>query len=102
MAELLQSAIQRWVIGGPDDPPKIMPQKKINPPPLAAKPREPEKIPGSQDITQAATIKDEKRRILGNTPKPTEKKFAGDMPGADGVIKKRVLGGAIGRQTTGE
>lgn len=102
MAELLQSVIQRAIIGGPSDPPKIMPPKKINPPPLAAQPKKPDNMPGAKDITQAATIKDEKRRILTGLPKPTEKVFAGENTGSDALIKKRVLGGGMGRQTTGE
>lgn len=101
MAELLGSLLMRQ-LHPPKDAPVVPPMKKKDPPPLAAQPKAPGNIPGENDISQAATVKDEKRRILRALPTPTQKEYAGDLPGADAVVKKRILGGGgTGRTTTG-
>ena len=100
MAELLGSLLMRQ-LHPPKDAPVVPPMKQKDPPPLAAQPKAPGNIPGEKDISQAATVKDEKRRILRALPTPTQKEYVGDLPGADAVVKKRILGGGTGRTTTG-
>lgn len=100
MSAFLLGPLQQLYYGKPEELPPI--PKKQDPPPMAAQPKAPGNLAGEKDISQAATVKDEKRRILSVLPKKTESKFAGEAPGSDAVIKKRVLGGAAGRATTGE
>lgn len=103
MTAFLFGPLQKAFYGPPEDKLPPLP-KKEDPPPMAAQPKAPGNLPGEEDKTQAATVKDEKRRILSVMPKKTENKFAGETPGigADAVIKKRVLGGGAGRATVGE
>lgn len=81
----------------PEDTPPVPPVKTKTPPRFATQPKAPANIPGEKDITQAATIKDEKRRILKGLPSPTESVFAGDLhqPGQDMIRKRRLLGNNI-------
>jgi len=92
--------------GSPDEVPAPPKASKLPSPPMAAQPKAPENIPGSEDRTQSATIKDEKRRILTMMPRRTRNTYAGaytrDAALSEAVVKKTVLGGGIGRQTTGE
>ncbi len=78
----------------PEDTPPVPPVKTKTPPSLAAQPKAPGNIPGEKDISQAATVKDEKRRILRALPTPTQKEYAGELyqPGQDMIRKRRLLG----------
>lgn len=78
------------------------PPPEREPSPMAAQPKAPDALPGDKDRANSATLKDERRRILGAMPNSTKKTYAGEAPGADAVVKKRVLGsGNVGQTTTG-
>lgn len=101
MSSLIGGLIQRALQKGPDEYPEF--PKEQPQAPLAAQPKAPENVPGEKDISQAATVKDEKRRILSVLPKATKTTYAGNnTAGSDSVIKKRVLGNSgTGQATTG-
>lgn len=100
MSGLLFGEGQKALKGPPDELPQV--PKQVDLPPLAAEPKSPGNAPGSDDKTMGAGASDEKRRILKMMPQKTTTKYAGDNPGAAPVEKKRLLGGAIGKQTTGD
>lgn len=101
MSSLIGGLVQRALQKGPDEYPEF--PKEQPQAPLAAQPKAPENVPGEKDISQAATVKDEKRRILSAMPKATKTTYAGESStGSDAVIKKRVLGNSgAGKSTTG-
>lgn len=104
MAELLGATIQKWVSGGPDEPPKLkLPANVPAPEKLAKEIAAPAKAPTIGKENANASVADERRRILASTPDKTQTEFAGDADAAPGVKKKRLLGaGTTGKATTGE
>ena len=100
MAELLGSLLTRIIAGGPDKPPQPPRIEKVPIPALAKKPKEPGVVPGINDKQMGAGAMDEKRRIMGGLPKPTQNEFAGAS--MEPIKKKKLLGdGLTGNLTTG-
>lgn len=84
--------------GAPKKPPPF------KPPPLPA-PVKKEEAPvskGIEETTVGAGALDERRRILAAMPTQTKNTYGGDkVTDAAPVVKKRLLGGGLGQETTG-
>ena len=91
------SATQRP--SGPKAPPPY------KPPPLPPPPKKvetPAPVPGIQEKEIGAGAMDERRRILAGLPQQTKNTYGGDVVSEPVLAKKRLLGGGVGRETTGE
>lgn len=84
--------------GGPPKPPPYRPPPI---PPPVKKETPPPKVPGIEENKIGAGAMDERRRILSGLPQATQTTYAGATSDA-APVKKRVLGGGYGKETTGE
>lgn len=83
---------------GPKAPP---PYKPPPPPPPPKKEPTPPPVPGIQEKEIGAGAMDERRRILAALPNATKNTYGGDSDATAPVVKKRLLGGGVGQETTG-
>ena len=85
--------------GTPRIPPYKPPELPLPPP----KKKDPERpAPGIEEKQVGAGALDERRRILAAMPQQTKNTYGGDASGDEAPVqKKRLLGGGIGRETTG-
>jgi hypothetical protein len=93
------SATQRP--SGPKAPPPPPPYKPPPLPPPPKKEQAPPPVPGIQEKEIGAGAMDERRRILAALPNATKNTYGGDSDTAAPVVKKRLLGGGVGQETTG-
>lgn len=88
--------------GRPSGPKAPPPYKPPPLPPPAKKEQAPPPVPGIEEKEIGAGAMDERRRILSGLPKQTKNTYGGDAVSETAtVVKKRLLGGGIGKETTG-
>ena len=85
----------------PSKPKAPPPYKPPELPPPKQKPLE-KPVPGIQEKEIGAGAMDERRRILAGLPQQTKNTYGGDVVSEPVLAKKRLLGGGVGRETTGE
>lgn len=84
--------------GAPPPPPKFTPPPL---PPVEKKLQAPTAPAGMADTKIGAGALDERRRILSGLPSRTQNTYGGDTGDGAPIARKRLLGGGMGRETTG-
>ena len=87
--------------GRPSGPKAPPPYKPPPLPPPPKKEQAPPPVPGIEEKEIGAGAMDERRRILAALPNATKNTYGGDSDTAAPVVKKRLLGGGVGQETTG-